>query len=99
MTTYLQVRTNEADKEAAGRILEQLGTNFSSVINMLLKQIVLTKSIPFDIKLPDNNPVAMGNLTKSQLDDELRKGLESSENQECLSVAEVDENFKSEFGI
>ncbi len=99
MTTYLQVRTNEADKEAAGRILEQLGTNFSSVINMLLKQIVLTKSIPFDIKLPNNKPVAMGNLTKSQLDDELRKGLESSENQECLSVAEVDEDLKREFNI
>lgn len=49
--TYLQVRTNEADKEQAGAILEELGTNLSTVINMLLKQIIMTKSIPFEIKL------------------------------------------------
>lgn len=49
--SYLQVRTNEADKEQAGAILEELGTNLSTVINMLLKQIILTRSIPFDIKL------------------------------------------------
>jgi addiction module RelB/DinJ family antitoxin len=49
--SYIQVRTNEADKEQAGAILEELGTNLSTVINMLLKQIILTKSIPFEIKL------------------------------------------------
>ena len=49
--SYLQVRTNEADKEQAGAILEELGTNLSTVINMLLKQIILTRSIPFEIKL------------------------------------------------
>lgn len=31
-------------------ILEQLGTNLSSVVNMLLKQIIMTKSIPFGSK-------------------------------------------------
>ena len=36
----------------ASRILEELGTNLSSVVNMLLKQIILTKSIPFEVKLP-----------------------------------------------
>lgn len=49
--SYLQVRTNEADKEQAGAILEELGTNLSTVVNMLLKQIILTKSVPFEIKL------------------------------------------------
>jgi addiction module RelB/DinJ family antitoxin len=48
--SYIQVRTNEADKEQAGAILEELGTNLSTVINMLLKQIIITKSIPFEIK-------------------------------------------------
>ena len=37
--TFLQVRTDERDKEQASVILEQLGTNLSSVVNMLLKQI------------------------------------------------------------
>lgn len=48
--TFLQVRTDTKDKEQASAILEELGTNLSSVVNMLLKQIILTKSIPFEIK-------------------------------------------------
>ncbi|PST30857.1 type II toxin-antitoxin system RelB/DinJ family antitoxin [Enterocloster lavalensis] len=50
--TFLQVRTDTKDKEQASAILEELGTNLSSVVNMLLKQIILTKSIPFEIKIP-----------------------------------------------
>lgn len=50
--TFLQVRTEAKDKEQASVILEELGTNLSSVVNMLLKQIILTKSIPFEIKIP-----------------------------------------------
>ena len=53
--SYLQVRVNNEDKQKAAAILEQLGTNTSSVINMLLKQIIITKSIPFDIKLPKSS--------------------------------------------
>lgn len=49
---FLQVRTEKKDKKQASIILEELGANLSSVVNMLLKQIILTKSIPFEIKLP-----------------------------------------------
>lgn len=52
--SYLQVRTNEDDKIKASAILEQLGTNLSTVVNMLLKQIIITKSIPFEVKLGDH---------------------------------------------
>ena len=49
--TYIQVRTNQADKEQASAILDGLGTNISTVVNMLLKQIIMTKGIPFEIKM------------------------------------------------
>lgn len=49
--TYLQVRTNRIDKEQASAIVEELGTNLSTVVNMLLKQIIITRSIPFEMKL------------------------------------------------
>ena len=49
-TCFLQARVNEQDKEKASKILEELGTNYSAVISMLLKQIIKTRSIPFDIK-------------------------------------------------
>ena len=49
--SFLQVRVNETDKERASQILENLGTNLSTVVNMLIKQIILTESIPFEIKM------------------------------------------------
>lgn len=52
--TFLQVRTDKVDKEKASAILESLGTNLSSVVNMLLKQIIMTKSIPFEVKMTPN---------------------------------------------
>lgn len=51
--SFLQVRTDKKDKEQAVEILESLGTNISSVVNMLLKQIIMTKSIPFEVKVPE----------------------------------------------
>ena len=53
--TYIQVRADENDKELASEILEKLGTNLSMVVNMLLKQIIMTKSIPFEVKLNESN--------------------------------------------
>ncbi|MGB4440551.1 MAG: type II toxin-antitoxin system RelB/DinJ family antitoxin [Sedimentibacter sp.] len=53
--TYIQVRAEESDKELASEILEKLGTNLSTVVNMLLKQIIMTKSIPFEVKLNETS--------------------------------------------
>ena len=53
--THIQVRADEKDKQMASEILDELGTNLSAVFNMLLKQIIITKSIPFEVKL--NNDI------------------------------------------
>lgn len=50
-TSLLQVRTSAEDKEKASKILEKLGTNLSAVVNMMIKQIILTEGIPFDVKM------------------------------------------------
>lgn len=50
-TSLLQVRTSSEDKEKASEILEKLGTNLSAVVNMMIKQIILTESIPFEVKM------------------------------------------------
>ena len=48
-TCFLQARVDEDDKEKAGEILKSLGTNYSAVISMLLKQIIATRGIPFSL--------------------------------------------------
>lgn len=40
-------------KEPAEEILAQIGVPVSVVINMLYRQIIFTKGIPFPIKLPE----------------------------------------------
>ena len=93
--TFLQVRTDESDKEKASEILEGLGTNVSTVINMLLKQVILTKSIPFEIKIPETYTanekiaeikatLAMENIILTEEDIQLLKMYQSSADKESI---------------
>ena len=50
-TSLVQVRTSSENKEKETEILEKLGTNLSAVVNMMIKQIILTESIPFEVKI------------------------------------------------
>ena len=50
----VQARTPERVKENATAILEKLGLNMSTYINMSLNQLIIQEGIPFPVKL---NPV------------------------------------------
>jgi len=50
MSTTIQVRTDPVLKKHAQKILEELGLDLSSAINVYLKQIVVTGSIPFPLR-------------------------------------------------
>ena len=52
-TATINVRVDEMDKKSAEQVLNQLGMPMSTLVTLLLKQVVLTKSIPFTISLPD----------------------------------------------
>lgn len=46
----LQVRTDERLKKQAKNILEAMGLDLSTAVNMYLRQIVITESIPFPVR-------------------------------------------------
>ena len=52
-STFIQFRTSEEDKREATEILEQLGMNLSTLLNMTIKQVILKRGIPFDVVLPE----------------------------------------------
>ena len=55
-------------KEQAERVLDQLGIPMSNAVGMFLRQIVLQRGSPFEVKLPAyEEPVAYGSLTKERL--------------------------------
>ena len=58
-TANVFVRVEPEIKEEAENILEQLGIPMSNAVGMFLRQIVLQKGIPFEMKLPKKSSVAM----------------------------------------
>ena len=48
--TTLQVRIDEETKEQAKQILGELGLDLSSAIKLFLRNIIITESIPLDLR-------------------------------------------------
>ncbi len=76
-TAAVYARIEPELKTEVEGILAQLGVTPSAVVQMLYSQIKMTKSIPFDIKLPTRKPLAIDELTSEQLNAELQKGFDS----------------------
>ena len=52
-STSVNVRTTEDIKKGAEVILNGLGLNISSAVNLFLKQVINYRGIPFDLRLPN----------------------------------------------
>ena len=66
-------------KEQAEEVLSQLGIPMANAINLYLRQIVLRRGIPFDIKLPHSTPLNLYALSPERLDAEIQKGFDDSD--------------------
>ncbi|WEG36980.1 type II toxin-antitoxin system RelB/DinJ family antitoxin [Amygdalobacter nucleatus] len=100
-TNAVYARIDTTLKENAESILNQLGITPSSAIQMLYSQIVLQKGMPFELRLPANKkekPLALGSITRDELDKELQKGLDSLRSGKSYSADEVDQFFAKEYG-
>ena len=87
-------------KEQAEQVLDRLGIPMSNAVGMFLRQIVLQRGIPFEMKLPAyEEPVAYGSLTKEQFNAEMEKGMEDIKAGRVYSADEVEAEMKREFGI
>ncbi len=94
-TTPVYARIDSDLKENAEKIMLQLGVTPSSLIQMVYSQIVLKRRIPFDLSLEDSVPIAMGSLTREELDKELQRGVQSLNQGNLYSASEVDAFLES----
>ena len=90
-TAAVYARIDKDLKENAESILSKLGITPSGAIQMLYSQIVLTRSLPLDLRLPTDKPTAIGGMSRAELDSELNKGLESLKSGRAYSADEVDD--------
>ena len=86
-------------KEQAEQVLERLGISMSNAVGMFLRQIVLQRGIPFEMKLPQEVSAAYKSLTKEQFDKEIEEGMADIREGRVYPADAVGLEMKSDFGI
>ena len=97
-TASVFTRVDPETKEQAEIILNQLGIPMSNAIGMFLKQIVIQRGIPFEMKLPSAVPPAIGGTTKEQFDSELQKGMDDIAAGRVVAAESVEAEIKGLYG-
>ncbi len=98
-TSTVYARVEPDIKEQAEIILNQLGIPMSNAVGMFLRQVVIHKGIPFDVKLSVREPLTMGALTQEQLDSAIAAGIDDIENGRTISAEDVSEELHRAYGI
>ncbi len=98
-TANIYTRVDSEVKENAEQILKELGIPMSNAIGIFLRQVILHNGMPFDLTLPTSKPLAVGNMTKEQLDAELQKGFDAALSDKLVSADEVESEMNRRYGI
>lgn len=73
-TSNIYARVEPELKQQAEIVLDRLGIPMSNAISIFLKQVVLQRGLPFEVKIPVSEPISSSALTKAQFDAEIEKG-------------------------
>ena len=87
-TANVLARVEPEVKEQAESIMNMLGIPASTVINMLYKQIILTRSIPFPLTVPAV-PLARNEMDTAAFDAMMENGLEQAKAGRGVSLNEA----------
>ncbi|MHC6181013.1 type II toxin-antitoxin system RelB/DinJ family antitoxin [Clostridium sp. JNZ X4-2] len=98
-TTNLYVRLEPGLKEQAESVLGQLGIPVSNAVNIFLKQVVMQRGIPFDVKLPAAKPIVLSDLTEIELNEELEKGYTDFTQGNTKSAEKVFSDIRKDYDI
>lgn len=98
-TSNIFARVEPEVKEQAEQVLEQLGIPMSNAIGMFLRQVVMQRGIPFEMKLPASKPLAIDSLTKEQFDEEMQKGMDDIKAGRVYSAESVEDEMRRIYGI
>ena len=98
-TSNVFARVEPEIKEQAEQVLDRLGISMSNAVGMFLRQIVLQRGIPFEMKLPQEVPLAYGSMTKGQFDSEIGKGMADIQEGRVYSADAVEAEMKRDYGI
>lgn len=95
-TANVLARVEPDVKEQAENIMSQLGVPASVVINMLYKQIIMTKSIPFSLSVP-SVPLARDEMDDAMFDAMMQAGLNQAKAGRSRPATDVFSELRREF--
>ena len=98
-TANVFTRVDPETKEQAEIILSQLGIPMSNAIGMFLKQVVMQRGIPFEMKLPPSAPLSLENMTTEQFNREVQKGMDDMASGRVISADTVEEEITRLYGV
>ncbi len=98
-TSNIYVRVEPDVKTEAENILKELGIPMSNAVAMFLRQVILQRGIPFDMKLPSKKPLNMGELSKEEFDQAISDGMRDFEDGNVYTSEEVKSRLKGKYGI
>ena len=87
-TANVLARVEPDVKEQAEMILAKLGVPASTVINMLYKQIIMTRSIPFSLSVPAA-PLARDEMDTAAFNSMMEEGLNQAKAGKGVSLEEA----------
>lgn len=98
-TSSVFARVEPEIKEQAEQVLSQLGIPMSNAIGLFLRQIIMHRGIPFDMKLPAQKPIAIGAMNATELNAELEKGYADVIAGRLYDLDTVVAEMQSDYGI
>ncbi|MDD4169226.1 MAG: type II toxin-antitoxin system RelB/DinJ family antitoxin [Desulfotomaculaceae bacterium] len=98
-TSNIFARVEPEVKEQAEFVLEQLGIPMSNAIGLFLRQVVLQRGIPFEVRLPQSRPLSLGTLTEEQFNAEIEKGLADLKLGRVVSAEKVADRMRQDYKI
>ncbi len=93
-TATIYTRVDPDTKEQAEQILTQLGIPMSNAVGMFLKQVVIQRGIPFEMKLSSAKPLVIGEMTKEQFDSEMQAGFDDITAGRVVSADDVESEMR-----
>ena len=98
-TSNIFTRVDPETKEQAEAILNQLGIPMSNAIGMFLKQVVMHRGLPFEVKLTPSVPVSIGSMNREQFDAELQKGMDDLADGRILSAEAIEAEMRGLYDL
>ena len=98
-TSNIFARVEPELKEQAEAVLNEIGLPMSNAIGLFLRQIIIQRGIPFDVKLPARKPIAIGAMNAAELNTELEKGYADVVAGRLHDLDDVVADMQKEYGI